>query len=1038
MMLIDGGGLGRRSPPASPPKPPPPPPPKRVTEAPVPSSQGTGSTVPHTAAQQREPLAAAAQNTQQKVTIAAQANNNVAQLESLPPQTRHQLQGEISSARSEASRTKAEARKAIQDELAVAKQLLSPAYYEDYSNAMDRDFSGNADEAAIVRDAKETATTPATEKSTAADASLAEIESKQAEVKQAETRYNETARSVENLPTHIRDLVLQPLYAARETKRTELADLIEADLNVAAKLPPRYPYDDRLASRAAQISGLDPGNARLEALVAATQQHVADTRATDAAVASVENTYNTEGAVAAAEELNAQTAWMTPSQAAMLIERLDGTIDKIGVDLGASDKSEQPDVDKAVAALSSAAEKGGTQSAAQIAESLTAGFSDEDIGVYPLGTHGNPNIPKYSSLNGALSLAIANGSGAALAVATSAELQATGRVEAANKVDQAIVNGVDKLRANHEEIQKQYAQREIQLQKELADFGPGLSADARKAYTEAYWANESIIPAGDEGDLPSNAEVRRQFAASDDQLAAALTAATPKLESMALAGDENAGEVLLDSYESLARTPAFAEQSVEWMKGVEANPALFEKLDGFVNDDLSVRFRDGIKADGIESMASQLLVDISYADEADRQGLIEGFLDKARQLDANGGYLDDIEQIAEINKNWQEYNRIRALPEGHPDRLKLTTLEGKLATGAEELLDDWAESNALGKSLAVVGLVVGFADTVDSFSNGDIPGGVLAAIGTGKDAAEVGIGILGVIGDGGRVAGLGAANFGTDAARVAGFAGKAADFGARYLPLVGLGLDAFQFSDDWKQLSTNPNAGEAIAAAGTAISLVGDVVEIVPFAGTILGGAIGAVGSLIHGVGGFVDGLIEGSEEQDALEARQRSNLVSAGLDEATAKAFVDMPQEIALLDNFDLAPEQVQSLMAQLGAGTDEQADVFTALSATAAAYGMKGDAAANLIGEAFKDHDIEKAAYEAPNGIGGFFIHTEGIKDGVDYEIQQVRTETITWLRENMPDVYQQYFSQYQTFSEPVSGFFEDYYQLLTTNDMNIAGKT
>jgi hypothetical protein len=1024
MMLIDGGGFGRRSPPASPPAPPPPPPPKRVTEAPVSSSQGSGST----AEQQREPLAAAAQNTQQKVTIAAQANNNIAQLESLPPQTRHQLEPEIRSARADANRAKADARKAVHDELEVAKQLLSPAYYEDYSNAMDRDFSSNPDEAALVHEARVVPAAPATANPTPADASLAAIESKQAEVKQAETRYNETARSVENLPTHIRDLVMQPLYTTRETKRDELANLIEVDLSAAADLPPRYPYDDQLASRTRQIADIAPGDANFSALVAGTQQQVADTRSTDAALVSIENTYNTEGAVAAAEELGAQTALMTPGQAAMLNERASGTIDKITADIGQS--TNQDDVNRAVTGLGAAAENGGAGSAQKIAESLANGFADDGVTTYSAGGRAGGIPVKDYKLDEALSAAIAGGTGSTLAVAMADELRSAGRVDAANRIDQAVVDGIDQLRTNHEAIQTQYAQREIQLQKELADFGPGLSAEARTAYTEAYWADESVIPAGDDGELPSNAEVRRQFAASDDQLAAALTAATPKLESMALAGDENAGEVLLDSYESLARTPAFAEQSIEWMKGVEANPALFEKLDGFVKDDLSVRFRDGIKADGIKSMASQLLVDISYAEEADRQGLIDGFLATARQLDSSGAYLDDIEQIGKINEDFQEYNRIRALPEGDPERLKLTTLEGRLASRAEGLLEGWSDSNEFGKSLAVVGLVVGLTDTVNSFSNGEIPEGVAAAIGTGKDAAEIGIGILGVVGDGGRVVGMDAATFGTNAANVAGFAGKAADFGARYLPFVGLGLDAVQLSDDWQQLSTNPNFGEGIAAAGTVISMAGDVVEILPVAGTILGGAIGAVGSLIHGVGSFVDGLIEGSGERDALEARQRSNLVSAGLDEATAAAFVDKPYEVSLLENFEMDPEQVQSLIKQFSADEYDRAVAFRCLSATAAAYGFKGDAAANLIGEAF-NIPLEDAQNLTPPM---FYGHSNGIVE--DRDVQIVKTETAAWLRENLPDVYQRYFSGNQIFPEPTTGYFDDYTQLHYTNDMNIAG--
>jgi hypothetical protein len=1032
-MLIDGGGSGRNvstSSPRAAARTPPPPPPKRVTEAPVGPTSGSVRNAPGSSApQNRERLAESAQNTQQKVSTAAIANNNIAQLEQLPFQQRRLLQGEIHTARGDANRASADARVAIREELDVAKEILSPAYYEDYASALDRDFAGDTNEALIVRDAIENRDVTTVGAKQPADPALAEIEAKQEELQHAEARYSETARSLENAPAHIRDLALPPLRENIETKRAELAQLIEADLTNAAQQLARYPNDDRLASRALQIGNIS-SNPKFDELVTTVQQQVADTRATDAAVESVENTYATEGAVAASEEIAAQTAWMTPSQAAMFVERVDGTIDRIALDIGKS--TDQDDIDKTVANLSAAAEKAGAEGATQIAESLISGFSDGGV---VTGRSRGVEYRDYK-LDDALSAAIANGNGSALAVATAQELRDAGRIEAANKIDEAVVHGVDKLRENFNEIQTSYAQREIQLQQELADFGPGLTPEQRTAYTEAYWADDSIVPAGDQSDLPSNADIRSQFAASDDNLAAALTATTPTLERMALAGNENAGEVLLDSYESLARTPAYAEQSIEWMQKVEGNPALFEKLDGFVNDDLATRFSSGIKASGLESMASQLLVDISYAEEGERQGLIDDFLAKAKLLDSSGGYLDDIQEIGDLNKDWQELNRLRALPAGHPDRLELTNLETKLTANAQEMVDSWDDSNGFGKSLAIVGLVVGFTDTANSFAKGDIPEGVLAAIGTGKDAAEIGIGILGVIGKGGRVAGLDAANFGADAARVANIAGKAADFGARFLPLVGLGLDAVQAWDDIDQLRTNPNFGEAIALVGTTLSLVGDVAEVVPFVGTVLGGALGAVGSLIHGVGGFIDGLFEGSEEQDALNARQRSNLEAAGLDEATAAAFVDAPYEIALLDNFDLQPEQIQSLVAQLA--EDKAADgyrltAFRSLSGIAAAYGMTGDAAASLIKEAFTmsmDQAIE--VWGNPPGLYG---HTTTIES--DSEAQLTKQQAAEWIQDMLPDVFARHFSGYQTFPELNEGYFSDFIELHSTSDPNINGK-
>jgi hypothetical protein len=1015
MLLIDGGGAGRRSSSASPPAPPPPPP-KRVAEAPVSSSQGSSSNVPDTAEQQREPLAAAAQNTQQKVAAAAQANTNVTQLERLPSPIRNQLQVEIAAAKSDAGHAKTEARKAVHDELAVAKKLMSPAYYEDYSAAMDRDFSGNADEAAVVREAKVATASPTTAKPGATDASLAKIEAKQAEVQKAETRYNETARSVENLPTHIKDLVMQPLYATREAKRAELAELIEADLSAAAKQSPRHPYDDQLASRAAQINAIAPGNAHFAAAVAEAQQRVADTRATDAAVASVENVYNTKGAVAAAEELSTQAAWMTPSQAAMLNDRASETIDRITADIGKS--TNQDDINRAVKGLSAAAEKGGAKSAEQIAESLARGFSDGGVSVTRQGPRGATYQSHDYKLDDALKAAVAGGSGTALAVATADELRSAGRVDAADRIDQAVVDGVDKLRKDYADVQKTYAQREIQLQRDLANFGPGLTAEQRADYVKAYWADETKIKAADSDDLPSNAEVKRQFEAGDDKLANALTAATPTLERLAREGDENAGEVLLDGYEALARSPEHAEKSIDWMQHVNGDAELFGKLDGFVNADLKTRFADGISADGISSMSSKLLVDLTNApDKATADRLFNEFIDKARTVGTSKGYLDNIKDLVNIRETTDKLKDFAKYPAGSPQRI---ALEKDIGTRAENLLKGWSEKSKLGKSLAVVGIVVGLADANQAFKDGKIPEGIIASIGVGKGAAEIGIGILGTLEKAGKVSGS--------------FAKGAAEFGAKMLPLIGLGLDVAQAYDDGKQLSKDPNAGEVIAGIGTLVSLAGDVAEFVPFAGTLVGGILGAVGSLLHGIGGFIDGLIEGGDARNALEARQKSYLDAAKIDKATAEAFVEKPYEISLLENFDMSPAQVQSLATQLNADYDKYGErevAFRCLSATAAAYGLTGDAAANFIGEAFKMPLEQARNLQAPM----FYGHSNGIDNDKDAQI--VKTETATWLRENLPDVYQRYFSGSQTYPEPNTGYFNDYTQLHSGRDKSIAGK-
>ncbi len=846
-----------------------------------------------------------------------------------------------------------------------------------------------------------------------------------------------------------------PGEAALAAQRAELRDAIQADLERADEQGPSYPGDpltaeQRVEGRAAVIKALAPGDASFTALVDGVKTQINENRAVDASSAEVQRVYEQDGAVAAARALDRLTA-ANPEVAGRIVAESSDTIDAITADLGRFDRSDEGAARDVITALGAAAELGGASSIEQVAASIANGAADSDFGAYALGPHGNPAIPTYAGLNGVLGQVIEAGGSTALAVATADALRAGGRTEAAAKVDQAVVNGVDGLRADFEDISAQYAQREIQLQKDLAAFGPALTADEQAAYIEAYWADESTIEAGDDGTLASNAEVRRRVAAGDDQLAAALEAATPTLERLALTGDENADEVMLDAYESLARTPAYAERATDWAQRVENNPALFEKLDGFVDDDLATRLQDGIRADALESMASQLLVNIAAADPSERQGLISTFIDKARLLDSSGAYLDDIEKITQINDDWQEFQRLSALPAGHPDRAKIATFEARLADNAEGLVDGWGDKNGFGKSLAVVGLVVGFADTVESYRSGDLPGAVLAAIGTGKDAAEIGIGMLGVIGKGGRVIGLDAANFGSDAASVARLGAKAADFGARFLPLVGFGLDAVQLTDDIDQLRTNPNFGEGIAAVGTVLALGGDALEVIPLAGTVLGGALGAIGSLIHGVGGFIDGLIEGSDVEDALHARQRSYLEAADLDKESARNLVENHQQVALLENFGMRPEFVRELVNR-GASdpTDSEGLLMRLAFDSAAAHGLTGAVAERFIGDVLASPngaDVSWADVGYSNALLGLIDLAQIVDGAGTYNtLDQTRGAQIEWFRQNMPDIYDKYFApipglpssaQPGNYAGPGnSGYFDDVLALVTGSDPDIAG--
>lgn len=147
-MLIDGGA-SRHLPPTSHQAAPrnDTPPPKRAVDA---SAVVAGAPSEDRTARNQERLSEAARNTQQKMTAAAHAQEALAQLESLPPAKTNALRSEIEMARRESARADVDASQAVLDELAIAKDVLSPAHYEDYKGALERDFEHDPDRKAVL------------------------------------------------------------------------------------------------------------------------------------------------------------------------------------------------------------------------------------------------------------------------------------------------------------------------------------------------------------------------------------------------------------------------------------------------------------------------------------------------------------------------------------------------------------------------------------------------------------------------------------------------------------------------------------------------------------------------------------------------------------------------------------------------------------------------------------------------------------------------------------------------------------------------
>jgi hypothetical protein len=987
--------------------------PQRVADAPSNAQVANGQA-------QKPPLASAAINTQIKVGDAASTNQTLENLQKLPPSRRNAMRSEIELARRDATQADNQARTAIAEELEIAQTELSPAHYGRYVEGMERDFAHDSAQQAVVRNALTNAPQSvqyvASPKPT--DPALADIKDQAEAVKEAETRYATAVKESKNLPPHIQSLTISAAKTDLDQKRAKLAQMIADDLTAAAAQKPTSPYAAPLEDRAQMIAALDPANETLQTAVTEATQQVATERATTPAVDSINRTYAEKGAAAAAEEIAAQAAWMTPEQAARMVERLDGTIAQIATDLGKS--TNQDDVNKGVAGLSRAAEKAGPEATQQIAESLIAGFNDGGVVV-----GGNrAGVVRDYKLDNALQAAIGDGAGASLAVATSDALTAAGRVDAANKIDEAIVSGVEELRKDFDATQESYAKAEAELNADLAQFGPGMTQEERTAYVNAFWADSTRPTDEKHKDDLSHAEIKAKFESIDEQLSSTLEVAGPRMEEMARAGNERAGEKLLDAYETLARTPQHAEESIKWMNRVKGDSELFGKIDGFINDDLNKRFEEKISSDGVQSMASKLLADMANASDPETaEKIYKAF------KEAVGKFKLGVGAEATINKVFTKVDEIRAdikaIANLKPSDANYDKIVNRLESNTKSLVDGFGEKNKFAKVLAGVGLVVGLADSYLAFKDGNVPEGIKNAISASKDAAEIGIGVLGMLQKAGKVS-----------AEVADGAGK---FGAKLLPVIGLGLDLVQ-------------AGEVIAGIGTVLNLASDVVEFVPIAGTALGAVLGGFGSLLHGIGGFVDNLIEGDQAKDALHDRQRAYLDKANIDKTTADNYIKLGGVLSLYENFGMTPQAVRKLVNREAGLDGDKSNLTRVAMETAAAFGLTGERAEKFFDSVYNSPNAQKlmnnpyADYSSTQRDLQFLGRVTG-DNAADRDnlMHELRADQAEWFKENMPDVYDQYFATppgLPSYADPVESseamisFFEDFNALVTGNE-SIAGK-
>lgn len=242
--------------------------------------------------------------------------------------------------------------------------------------------------------------------------------------------------------------------------------------------------------------------------------------------------------------------------------------------------------------------------------------------------------------------------------------------------------------------------------------------------------------------------------------------------------------------------------------------------------------------DATRSLQTRLLAE--FADEPDGQRLL-------------------FEKMKEIYGHFKLAKRLPGLAKDVAALLEGTE---RFVNGSPQHLESIAEGFANGsrfqKAATIFSLAAGIYGTANALSDGRYLEALKKGLGTSEAGLELTAGLLNAY------------------SSAAGASSDAAKFLGRFAPALGMVLDAIQLGEDLNELRNDPNAGELVKAVGTLLQLGGDIAGYVPVAGTLVDGILTVGGSLIHAIGDFVDSIIEGNEERDALRREQAELLATA------------------------------------------------------------------------------------------------------------------------------------------------------------------
>jgi exonuclease VII small subunit len=643
------------------------------------------------------------------------------------------------------------------------------------------------------------------------------------------------------------------------------------------------------------------------------------------AARAVDEAYQTGGAKAAAAELRARSeALNDPAKVDALIAAAQPTIDRISTELavGARDNTVNQDTNRDVlqdldATLNHAGAAGKEAVATSIARELATALPE-----------GSDQLWQFDD---ALSELADDGEGSTLSSAVAEKLiNDFNRIEAGNALLDTSVDAINEVRSDYEEKAEELSQVETRLSKELSQLGPALTPEEVEDYKEAFWAR------------PENAEVRDEARAAGDRLSEALAGTSGHLETLAAQGDTGAKKALFESYRALAGSPNHADEAIQFVGRINQNANLASELREEYGDEFEQKLSDEILAPALPNAQAEAIAEAGeggFDAAMERFSEIVGDLETAQSLrDIPGGFQQMLDDVRAIRAGTYSPNQV------------------------QDLLDSWSEKSPFGKALAATTFGLGLYDLPSQLAEGEYLEAIKNTLTSTASGIELTSGILNSLGK------VGAA---TDVAK----------FGAKFLPLIGLGADAIQAYQDVQALRDGVSPGDVFNLAGSVVSLVGDVAGFVPVAGTAVDVVATFLGEALRVVGGLLNG--DFGPDPDDFDLGETAEILqeTLGLSEAEARLLIGSTQEGygERLQELGLEPEQIRELLTQLdpplfafssGLGEYEPLGNPNPIFETLAAFGVSGTAAFEFLEQygtnSFAFQDLIGQPYDPEASLG------------------------------------------------------------------------